>query len=374
MKKDYYEILGLTDSDKSLDGNEFSKVLKKAYRKLCLKYHPDKFTSKSDEEKKQAEDKFKDITEAYSVLSDAEKRKKYDMFGTVDGNGFYSDGGDSDIDEILRHFAKTANPFNNPFGNSHSRSHHTKQRGSDKRLKINITLKELYEGGNKEIKFKLKRPCSHCNGSGLGKYGKVSDCPYCGGSGLKVERRIHSGGYFESRQICPHCGGTGKTVVNGCTHCGGTGVVDDIVTMNIKIPFISDCDKEYVKRGGGNVGNHNGTCGDLYLSYEVSNDVDNFYLSNSSPFDIVKHEKIRLIDCLLGNDIKVTHINGKEINCHIDSCTPNDSFITIKGEGLPKPDGTRGDLKIVVKQLFPTTLSNDDIKILNKLKKSVNFK
>lgn len=375
MKKDYYEILGLSDSDKKLDNDSFSKVLKKAYRKLCLKYHPDKFASKSDEEKKQAEDKFKEITEAYSVLNDAEKRKRYDMYGSVDGNGYGDYEGDSDLDEILRRYANAANPFNNPFGEGGGfRQGSTKQRGSDKRLKINITLKELYEGGTKKINFKLKQACPQCGGSGLGKYGKYNDCPFCNGTGVEIERRVMTGGYFESRHACSHCGGTGKTVVNGCSHCGGTGVVENTITMNIDIPFVTDCNKEYVKRGSGNMGQHNGISGDLYLTYNITNDVDNFYLSSDSPFDIIKHEDVKLIDCLLGCDLDIVHINGKKVKCHVNKCTPNNNFITIKGEGLPKPNGDRGDLKVVIRQQFPSELNNDEIKLLTKLKKSNNFK
>ena len=372
MKKDYYKILGLTDADKKLDEDSFSKVLKKVYRKLCLKYHPDKFASKSDDEKKQAEDKFKEITEAYSVLNDAEKRKKYDMFGTVDGGGYNND---SDIDEIFRYYANAANPFGNPFGESDGfRQGSTRQRGSDKKLKINISLKELYEGGNKKVNFKLKQTCPKCGGSGLGEYGKYNDCPYCNGTGMEVERRVMPNGYFESRHPCSHCGGTGKTVVNGCSHCGGTGVVENVITMNIDIPFVTDCGKEYVRRGGGNMGQHNGICGDLYVTYHVTNDVDGFYLSSDNPFDIIKHEDVKLIDCLLGCDINITHINGKKIKCHVDKCTPTNSFITVKGEGLPKPDGSRGDLKVVIRQQFPSSLTDDEVKLLNKLKKSTNFK
>lgn len=373
MKKDYYKILGLTDSDRKLDDDSFAKVLKKAYRKLCLKYHPDKFNSKSDKEKKEAENKFKDITEAYSVLNDVEKRKKYDMFGTVDDIP-YSNNSESDLDEFLRHFAQS-DIFGNPFGRTNQGyKRNTKQRGSDKRLKINITLRELYDGGTKKVSFKLKKACPHCGGSGLGNYGKYTDCPYCNGTGIEVEKHITPTGYIASQHVCSHCNGSGKTVVNGCHHCNGTGIVDDVVTLDVRIPFVTDCEKEYVKRGGGNMGQHNGISGDLYLSYSITNNVDDFYLSSSDPFDIIKHENVKLIDCLVGNDIKIKHINDKMIKCHINECTPNDSYITINGEGLPKPDGTRGNLKVIIRQVFPKALTDDERKLLNKLKKSNNFK
>lgn len=373
MKKDYYEILGFSDSEKKLQGAEFDKLLKKKYRKLCLQWHPDKFAGKSEEDKKEAEEKFKEITEANTILSDSDKRKQYDLFGTVDGNG----GGYSsnfDMDEVFRHFAEETGFGGgfNPFG--HQRSNEQRvSRGSDKEVRINLTLEELFKGGSKSVSFNLKQACSHCNGSGLGSQGKVTSCPHCNGTGYETITHRSAMGFVRESHPCSHCGGTGRIVINGCSHCNGTGLEDKKVTMDVKVPYITDCGKRFVKRGAGNAGEHNGINGDLYVSYNVLNNDESFYIEENNVFTLVKEEEVKLIDCLLGADITVKHIDGRNIKCHINECTGNGFYYTIKNEGLPMPNGGRGDLKIVIKCKMPNSLTKEEIKVLNKLKKSTNF-
>lgn len=374
MKKDYYEILGFTESEKTLQGEEFDKLLKKKYRKLCLKWHPDKFSSKSESERKEAEDKFKEITEANAILSDTEKRRQYDLFGTVDGsNGGYSS--DFNMDDLFRRFAEESGFGGgfNPFGHQRT-SEQRVSRGADKEVRINVTLEELYNGGTKNVTFNIKQPCSQCNGSGLGSQGKVVACPHCNGTGYETITHRSAMGFVRESHPCSHCGGTGKKVINGCSHCNGTGIEDKKVTMNVNIPFITDCGKRFVKRGAGNAGEHNGINGDLYVSYNVTNEDKTFYLEEDNVFTLVKEVEVNLIDCLLGADINIKHINGKDIKYRINECTDNEDFYVIANEGLPMPNGGRGDLKIVIKCKMPNKLSKDDIKVLSKLKKSDNFK
>lgn len=371
MKKDYYEILGLSNSDKRLQGEDFTKVLKKAYRKLCLKYHPDKLTNESAEKRKDSEDKFKEITEAYSILSDENKRKKYDTFGTVDNN--YSDFGndiDIDIDEIFSHFGGF-DRFERPFNYSKKNK---VERGDDKKIRVSLTLQELYQGGKKEITFHLNRPCTYCGGSGIGQNGKYADCQYCEGQGYVVNIHRNVIGMTQEIHQCPHCGGSGKTIVNGCPHCGSSGIMDKAVTMTINIPYVTDCNKTLIKRGGGNAGKHNGINGDLYLTYNLVNDEKNgFYLSRENPYDIITSRTINIVDCLIGCKDNLRHIDGTLIEYDIKPCTNGGEYITIKGKGLPIPNGKRGDLKVLIKAKMPNKLSKEDIKLLNKLKKSTNF-
>lgn len=374
MSKNYYEILGISDSEKTLQGEEFDKLLKKKYRKLCLQWHPDKFATKSEEEKKEAEEKFKEITEANAILSDSEKRKQYDMFGTVDGNG----GGYSsnfDMDEIFRHFAEESGFGSrfNPFGNQRG-TWQRESRGADKEVRINLTLEELFRGGTKTVSFNLKQHCSHCDGSGLGSQGKVVTCSHCNGTGFETITHRNSMGFVRESHPCSHCGGTGKMVINGCPHCNGTGLEDKKVTMDLTVPFITDCGKRFIKRGAGNAGEHNGTNGDLYISYSVLNNDTDFYIEENNVFTLVKEVEVKLIDCLLGTDIEIKHMDGRAIKCRIKECTDNGDYYTIRNEGLPMPNGSRGDLKIVIKCKMPNSLTKEEIKALSKLKKSTNFK
>lgn len=370
MGKNYYDILGISDSEKNLQGEEFEKILKKKYKKLCLKWHPDRFATKSEEEKKEAEETFKEITEANSVLSDKNKRQQYDMFGTVgDNNGAYTS--DFNMDDVFRHFAGENGFGFNPFG---QQKNETVSRGSDKEIRINITLNELFKGGYKTISFKLKQPCSHCKGSGLGEHGKIIECPHCGGNGYETTTKRTVMGFIRESHPCPHCGGTGKVVVNGCKNCNGTGVEEKMTTMDIRIPYITACHKKFIKRGAGNAGEHNGINGDLYITYNITNNNDmNFYIEENNLFTIVKNTEVNIVDCLLGADIKVKHVDGRIINCHINQCSSDGNYYIINGEGLPKPNGGRGDLKIVVKCKMPKSLNKDEIKLLEKLKKSKSF-
>lgn len=371
MKKDLYEILGITDSEKKLQGEEFDKLLKKKYRKLCLKWHPDKFSTKTEEEKKKAEEKFKEITEANEVLSDKNKRQQYDMFGTVgDNNGSYSAG--FNMDDIFRHFAGESGFGFNPFGNQRGDEQRV-SRGTDKEVRINLTLKELYEGGTKTVSFSLKQPCSHCNGSGLGNNGKIVACSHCNGSGYETTTRRTAMGFIRESHPCPHCGGTGKMVVNGCNYCKGTGLEDKKISLTVNIPYITDCGKRFIKKGAGNSGEHNGVSGDLYISYSVLNNDEDFYVEENDVFTLIKEVKVKLIDCLLGSDISIKHIDGSDIKYHINECTDNDNCYVINDKGLPKPNGGRGKLKIVVKIIMPNSLNSDEIQLLEKLKKSTNF-
>lgn len=371
MNIDYYKILGLSEEDKKLQGKDFAKVLKKAYRKLCLKYHPDKLANESEEERKKAEDTFKKITEAYSVLNDQEKRRQYDTYGSIEGGNPYS----FDMDEIFREFARHSGFGDyDSFNFGYTGNNKTVTKGSDKKIRVTLSLKELYLRGKKNITFNLKTKCKFCNGSGLGTNGKEIECSTCNGTGYESFIHRNVMGITKEIRPCHNCHGSGKIIINGCSHCHSSGIVDENVSMTLQIPYVTECDKTLVKRGGGNAGENNGINGDLYLIYNVDNkDKSGYFLSANNPFDIIKYETVNVIDCLIGSKLTLIHLNGETIKYTIKQCTNDRETIIINDYGLPKPDGTHGNLIIVIKTIMPSELSKEDIKLLTKLKKSKNF-
>lgn len=369
MGKDYYEILGFSESEKKLQGAEFDKLLKKKYRSLCLKWHPDKFATKSEEEKKKAEEKFKDISEANDVLSDASKRRMYDFYGTADNTNSSTEF-DKYAEEFFNNFAKRNN------FDGFDKSATFVYKGSDKEIKVNITLDELFKGGTKDISFNIKKPCSKCNGSGVGKNGKIVTCAYCHGTGYETITQRNAFGFVRESHPCPHCKGSGHSIHGECSNCGGTGIEDSTVRMSISIPNIIDSRKRFVKRGAGNAGEHNGINGDLYITYNItnSNHTDfNIDTSEGDAFTLTKMVEINVIDCMIGLDTFIKHIDGRIINYNVKPCTKDGDCVIIKNEGLPKPNGGRGNLKIIIKCKMPNSLTKEDIKLLNKLKKSTSF-
>lgn len=361
-KKDYYNILGV-------DRNASQDEIKKAFRKISLKYHPDRLSNKSDKEKKKGEEKFKAAAEAYSILSDEEKKRQYDTFGTVDGSSFNFNG--SDINDIINHFAHRSG-FHDFFSDMNMQTEPT-YRGQDKELKININVEELYKGGNKTIKYKINKKCPDCSGKGS-KNGKEIKCPYCHGSGqiIHTERR----GYAVMQQIttCPHCNGTGVNLTDSCPHCHGSGVIETEETMEILIPKIDQFNKRYVKRGMGNACFRNkGENGDLYFSFRLDNS-GKYKIDVDNPINIITEIEIPVINCITGGEIKFKYIDGQDILFKITQCTNNGDKYVIKGKGLKTTFGQTGDLIIIVKAKMPNKISKEETKLLDKLKNMVNFK
>ena len=218
QKKDYYEILGV-------DKNVSDEDLKRSYKKLALKYHPDR-----NPNNKEAEAKFKEINEAYSVLSDSQKRHQYDTFGTVDNMGDM----DMNPDDIFAKFMKMHHGFGFGFDDEPQERIF---KGRDKILKINVTLKEVYNNVTKDITYTVNRKCPKCNGSGS-KTGKVEECPHCHGTG-QIHNRQQFGNFMtDNITSCPYCGGVGKVVKDKCSHCDGTGVIETKETLTVKVPSI----------------------------------------------------------------------------------------------------------------------------------------
>lgn len=354
QNKDYYEILGV-------DRNVSDEELKRSYKKLALKYHPDR-----NPNNKEAETKFKQINEAYSILSDPQKRQQYDTFGTVDNMG----GMDMNPDDIFAQFMKMHRGFGFGFDDE---PQERVFKGRDKVIKVNVTLKEVYNNATKDITYTVNRKCPKCNGSGS-KSGKVESCPHCNGTGQIHNRQQFGHMITDNITSCPYCNGIGKVVKDKCPHCNGSGVVESKDTLKINVPNIYDViQQSFIHKGGGHAcENGLGINGDLRFTFNLVND-NEYEIDTNNVLNIVKKVKVPLIDCLLGTSLSVSHLDGKTYNITLSECTPNGKTYRLQGKGF-KVGRYVGDLYIKIEQIMPNTLSEEDKKILNKLKKSKTFK
>lgn len=355
--KDYYKILGV-----SKDADE--KEIKKNYRKLSLKYHPDR-----NPNDKEAEEKFKEVAEAYRVLSDKELRQRYDTYGTIDGN--FGSGGINPQD-IYEEFARRHGfgGFDNDdsfFGGQKEYS------GTDKLLSIRVTLSEIYNNAQKTLKYNVKRPCEKCGGTGSKKRTSAT-CTHCNGTGQLHIRQTHKYGFVEQITTCPHCNGTGIHIEDPCDECGGTGLVNKEEEMTITVPTIDRIiNRVYSNSGGGNSAPNNlGINGDLRFSFNIEED-DVFRIDLQNPLNIIMEISVPIIDCLLGAKFNIKHLDGKEYAITIPECTKDGSILKMNGKGFAHSNGFRGDLLIRVKCSFPDKIENEDKKLLKKLKNTKTF-
>lgn len=362
-KKDYYEILGVNK-------NATNEELKKAYRKLSLKYHPDRNPGN-----KEAEDKFKEVVEAYDILSDKEKRQQYDMFGTVDSS-FDSSGPGSDINEFIKRFMKHGG-FGSMFSDDDDFDsgfrYSTVSRGTDAKVRVTLTLEEAYKRGKKQIKYNRYKPCSSCHGKGSKDSTSVVMCPHCHGSGYIIQRQTFAHGFSQQTVQCPYCHGSGKIVNNPCSKCGGSGLELMEETLIIDIP-VGVTDGAVVKIPG--KGNYcermEGQEGDLILYFKIADD-SNFKIIPNSPYDLAYIDETPVLDCITGCEKTIRHIDGKTYRYTFRQGIEDGSVINLAGKGLAKGNGLYGDLKIIVKYKMPTLISSDEKKLIDKLRKSKNF-
>ncbi|MCR4848240.1 MAG: molecular chaperone DnaJ [Bacteroidales bacterium] len=366
-KRDYYEVLGVGK-------NATPEELKKAYRKLALQYHPDR--NPGD---KEAEEKFKEAAEAYEVLSNPEKRQRYDQFGFagMSGAGGYGGQGMS-MDDIFSHFGDIfadfglGSIFGNGFGGGFSSSRSggsPRERGGNIRVKVKMNLQEIEKGARKKIKVSKYVTCDHCHGSGSAD-GTTDTCPTCKGHGQVIRTVSSFLGQMQTASTCPNCGGTGKIIKNKCTHCHGDGIVKGEEVIDIDIPAGVSDGMQLTMRGKGGAGPHNGVNGDLYVLIEEEAHPD-FERDGSN---LIYSLFITVPEAILGTDAEVPTVSGK-VRVKIAPGTQSGKVLRLRGKGLPNVNGYgSGDLLVYVNVWIPKKVSKEDEKHLQELSKSESFK
>lgn len=364
-KRDYYEVLGV---DKSAD----KETIKKAYRKLAVKYHPDR--NPGD---KTAEEKFKEATEAYEILSDDQKRPIYDQYGFagLDGMGGgssgyshafhdFSDlfgGGFGDIFENL--FGGGSGGFSSSFTSGRSRA--SNNDGASLRYDLELSFKDAVYGCKTEIHFKHNETCPVCNGTGGASGASRKTCGTCNGAG-QVRR---SAGFFAVQQTCPTCGGKGTVIDKPCTGCRGAGVQEKEKRMTITIPAGMDDGKRITIPHQGDSGTNGGTAGDLIIVIHVRS--DNYFERDGN--DLYCAVPISISQAALGADITIKTLDGRHITLKIPSGTTQGKLLRIKDEGVPYTNSSRkGDLYVKVIVQLPTKLSRQQQQIMQEYAKLEN--
>ena len=353
-KKDYYKILGITDEEKQLQGKEFEAVLKKRHRKLALSLHPDKQQGKSETEKKANEEKFKEVSEAYEVLSDSKKRQEYDN----PMSGFSGFGGFSGFD-----------PFDmmSDFGFGGQKRERV-VKGQSLRIVVGVTLEEIYDGSVKTIKYTRNGTCKKCGGSGKSAHTTVEACPHCGGTGQIFSRN----GFMQTITTCPHCGGKGNFLKNPCNECKGSGVSQEEMQVNITIPKGIVEGVQMTMNGYGCAPlNGNGVFGDLLIVFKELNHEKFERIDNDLIFEL----EIPVLDALLGGDIEVTTINGKRLTTKISPLIADGTHIRFGNKGMPiyGQNGKFGSMIGIVKFVMPKKLNEEEKSLLLELKNKENF-
>ena len=367
-KRDYYEVLGV-------EKNASADEIKKAYRKAAVKYHPDK--NPGD---KEAEEKFKEAAEAYDVLSNSDKRARYDQFGHAGmegGAGGFGGGGFSGgftMEDIFRNFGDIfGGHFGGGFGGfggGSSRGGRTVNRGSDLRVKVRLSLKEIAEGCTKKIKIAKQVACEECGGSGAKDSHSFSTCPNCNGAGYTIETVNSFFGRAQTQRVCPTCGGEGKVISNPCSKCRGEGVVRGEEVVEIRIPAGVAEGMQLSVSGKGNAARRGGINGDLLVVIEEEKNPE--LVRDGS--DLLHNLKIPVTTAILGGEVEVPTIDSK-VRIKIAAGTQAGKVLRLKGKGLPELNGYgNGDILAIVDVIIPTKLTSEEKKLLEKLAECPNFK
>ena len=366
-KRDYYEVLGVS---KSATADE----IKKAYRKKAIQYHPDK--NPGD---KEAEEKFKEAAEAYEVLSDPQKRQRYDQFGHagMDGMGGFRGGQGMSMEDIFSQFGDIFGgagfDFGDLFGGGRSRGGQRVRRGSDLRVKVRLTLEEIATGTTKKIKVRKLVSCATCSGTGSADGSSGETCPTCKGSGRVVRAQRGIFGMMQVQEECPTCHGEGKVIKNKCPKCNGEGVVRDEEVIEINIPAGVSGGMQLTMQGKGNAAPHGGVPGDLLVLVEEEEHKD--FVRDGS--DLMYNLLLDMPTAVLGGQVQIPTLTG-DVKITITPGTQPGKVLRMRGRGLPSIDqygrqyGT-GDLLINVGVYIPERLSRDEKKLIEKLQDSPNI-
>ena len=366
-KRDYYEVLGVGK-------NATPDELKKAYRKLAMQYHPDR--NPGD---KEAEEKFKEAAEAYEVLSNPDKRARYDQYGFAGMGGAGGYGGqEMSMEDIFSQFGDLfadfglgsffSGGFGSSFGGARSGGI-ARERGANIRVKVKMNLQEIEKGVKKKIKVSKYVPCEHCHGSGS-ENGETETCPTCKGRG-QVIRTVNSlFGQMQTASACPHCGGTGKVIKKKCTHCNGEGIVKGEEIIEIDIPAGVGEGMQLTLRGKGGAGPHNGVNGDLLVLIEEEPHPELTRDGNNLLYDLV----ISVPQAILGTEAEVPTVSGR-VKVKIAPGTQSGKTLRLRGKGLPILNGYgNGDLLVNVNVWIPKKVTKEEEKLLQTLNASENFK
>ncbi|MBP3829009.1 MAG: molecular chaperone DnaJ [Bacteroidaceae bacterium] len=379
QKRDYYEVLGVAK-------NATEQEIKAAYKKMAIKYHPDRQGDKSEAEKKEAEAKFKEAAEAYDVLHDPQKRQRYDQFGFA-GVGGAAGGGyqNMSMDDIFSQFGDI---FSDLFGGGASfgggfggfggfgggrGQRKPMHKGGDLRLKVRLTLKECATGVTKKFKVKKKVTCNHCHGSGTENgSGDTQTCNTCHGSGYVLRSQRSVFGMMQTQSVCPDCQGEGTIIKNKCHLCGGTGVVTGEEVVEVKIPAGVQDGMVLNVPGKGDAAIRNGVPGDIQVFIEVEQD-KNFIRQDN---DLIYNLLIDVPTAALGGTVEVPTLDGK-VKMKVDPGTQPGKVLRLRGKGFPALQGYgygTGDLIVNISVYIPETLSREEKQALEKMQQSDNFR
>lgn len=368
-KRDYYEVLGVA-KDASAD------EIKKAYRKKAIEFHPDK--NPGD---KVAEEKFKEAAEAYEVLSDSEKRQRYDQFGHAGlggaaGGGFGGAGGMS-MEDIFSHFGDIFGGRFSSFSgfgfdgfDGGARGGNRVRCGSDLRVKVKLTLQEIAKGVEKKIKVQKMVACSHCDGSGAKDAHSRKTCSTCNGTGYvtQVQRTIL--GHMQTQSPCPTCGGEGQVITDKCSYCSGEGIVRSEEIISIKIPAGVAEGMQLSMKGKGNAARNGGINGDLLIVIQEEKHPELIRDGN----DLIYNLLLTIPTAILGGTVEIPTVDGR-VKVKIEKGTQPGKVLRLRNKGLPELNryGT-GDLLVNIGVYIPENISSEEKKLIEKLDDSNNFK
>ena len=357
-KRDYYDVLGVQK-------NSSPEQIKTAYRKLAVKHHPDK-----NQGNKTSEDKFKEASEAYHVLSDQERKQNYDNFGhAAFENGGAGRGGFGNFD-FSSSFSDIFEDFFSDFSDGSRRGRSRKNsnyRGSDLRYDLSISLKEAFTGKKQDIKFSTTEKCNTCKGNGSKPGHDVGECSMCGGNG-----RVRSNqGFFTVQQTCPQCAGSGEEITNPCNDCNGQGKKQASKKISVSIPKGVDDGTRIRLAGKGEAGVKGGANGDLYLFINVYS----HELFKRSDENLFFEYPVSIADAALGTTLEIPTINGSKAKIKIPAGTQSGKQFRLKGKGMPYMRGSgEGDLYVQINTEVPVSLNSEQKELLEKFRKIENEK